>query len=230
MSRFELLAAGLAAGCAAWLSQGTIALAAPDGPRIALLPMSAWAVSIAAIAGAAAVRLSRAGASQAPLWLLGLIVLPWLPVPVPDAFLLWAGSIDWLVWTTVGCLMVVTSRAGASLAATARTAAGNRPRLCAGLLAFGIFAGAAWHVSPSIPGGDEPHYLVITQSLLLDHDLRIENNHVRGDYRAYSQVRSRRTTSAAGGMARSIRYTARAFRRWWHPRLRSAATGASCCS
>ena len=36
-----------------------------------------------------------------------------------------------------------------------------------------------------MPGGDEPHYLVITQSLLYDGDLKIENNHQRGDYRAY---------------------------------------------
>ena len=33
--------------------------------------------------------------------------------------------------------------------------------------------------------GDEPHYLIITQSLLRDGDIRIENNHQRGDYRAY---------------------------------------------
>ena len=36
-----------------------------------------------------------------------------------------------------------------------------------------------------MPGGDEPHYLVITQSLLKDHDLRIENNHRRGDYQPF---------------------------------------------
>ena len=35
------------------------------------------------------------------------------------------------------------------------------------------------------PGADEPHYLVITQSLIRDHDLAIENNHARGDYREY---------------------------------------------
>ena len=55
----------------------------------------------------------------------------------------------------------------------------------AGALAFAIFAFAAWQVSPSVPGGDEPHYLVITQSLLLDGDLKIENNHTRGDYQVY---------------------------------------------
>ena len=50
-----------------------------------------------------------------------------------------------------------------------------------------IFLASAWRLVPGpvYPGGDEPHYLVITQSLLLDHDLAIENNHARGDYRAY---------------------------------------------
>ena len=33
-----------------------------------------------------------------------------------------------------------------------------------------------------MPAGDEPHYLVITQSLMRDGDLQIENNHTRGDY------------------------------------------------
>ncbi len=59
------------------------------------------------------------------------------------------------------------------------------PALRAGLAALAIFAAAAWGVSPSRPGGDEPHYLIITQSLLLDGDLKIENNHAQGDYRSY---------------------------------------------
>lgn len=36
-----------------------------------------------------------------------------------------------------------------------------------------------------VPGGDEPHYLVITQSLLSDGDLKIENNHTGRDYAPY---------------------------------------------
>jgi len=55
----------------------------------------------------------------------------------------------------------------------------------AGALALIIYAVAAWQVVPSLPVGDEPHYLIITQSLLEDHDIRIENNHRQGDYRAY---------------------------------------------
>lgn len=37
----------------------------------------------------------------------------------------------------------------------------------------------AWRLSgtPLFPGGDEPHYLVITQSLLHDGDLKIEDNY-----------------------------------------------------
>ena len=36
-----------------------------------------------------------------------------------------------------------------------------------------------------LPSGDEPHYLVIAESLLRDGDLRIENNHASRGYLAY---------------------------------------------
>ena len=35
------------------------------------------------------------------------------------------------------------------------------------------------------PAGDEPHYLVIAQSLWRDGDLKIENNHTQRDYKEY---------------------------------------------
>jgi hypothetical protein len=54
------------------------------------------------------------------------------------------------------------------------------------MIAAAIYVGAAWRMAPVHPAGDEPHYLIITQSLLYDGDLRIENNHRRGDYRAYT--------------------------------------------
>lgn len=44
---------------------------------------------------------------------------------------------------------------------------------------------AAWHTAPQHPKGDEPDYLIITQSVLLDRDLQIENNHTRADYAVY---------------------------------------------
>ena len=36
-----------------------------------------------------------------------------------------------------------------------------------------------------IPGGDEPHYLAATQSILKDFDLRVANNYANGDYLDY---------------------------------------------
>ena len=53
------------------------------------------------------------------------------------------------------------------------------------MIAAAIFALSAWRAAPMIPGGDEPHYLIITQSLLIDRSLTIEDVHRRGDYRAY---------------------------------------------
>jgi hypothetical protein len=48
-----------------------------------------------------------------------------------------------------------------------------------------VYLGAASSLWPRLPAGDEPHYLVIAQSLLRDHDLQIENNHARGDYHEF---------------------------------------------
>jgi hypothetical protein len=193
-TRLALPAATLLAVIAAWLSQGVVAATTADGSRIAMLPVSAAAFAVAAAAGVAVVLLARAGASLAPISLLGLLLLPWLPLPVPAAVLVWAGSIRWLVWTVVAVAVISTMATMATMATTFRsdrvpgivaTSLRERPRLCAGVLSFLLFAVAAWQVSPSLPGADEPHYLVITQSLLLDGDLKIENNHRRGDYRAY---------------------------------------------
>jgi hypothetical protein len=61
----------------------------------------------------------------------------------------------------------------------------RRPRAVAGLIACTVFSLSAWQVAPSMPEGDEPHYLIITQSLLKDGDLKIENNHQDGDYLPY---------------------------------------------
>ena len=72
-----------------------------------------------------------------------------------------------------------SSRVRASLASPAR--APWLAFLCAAL----VYNAAAWRLAPLVPGGDEPHYLIIAQSLWRDGDLRIENNHQRGDYREY---------------------------------------------
>jgi hypothetical protein len=175
-----------AAGCAfavlaAWLSQGMMAPGDDGAARLALLPVSPFAFCVVVFAGVMVFGLVRVGASRLPLLLLTLVLLPWLPVSVPAVFLLWSGPVLIAVWLAV---------AGAMLATVPWLSLGianRRPAVRAGVLAMAIFSAAAWGVSPSRPGGDEPHYLIITQSLLLDHDLKIENNHARADYRTYFQ-------------------------------------------
>lgn len=188
MTRLALPATVLLAALAAWLSQGTLAVTTFDGPRIALLPVSVTAILISILAGIVTVAVVRAGASLAPFSLLALIVLPWLPIPLPPAVLMWAGSIRWLVWvgvTAIVAVSLVSKRPQLFTVPSLSKVVKERPRTVAGVLAFVIFTLSGWFVSPSVPGGDEPHYLVITQSLLLDRDLKIENNHLRGDYQAY---------------------------------------------
>ena len=186
LSRLVALLASAWAALAACASFGTIAFTAPSGSRIGAIPLDP-AHLVVALAAAAAVlaagwrrRDAAVAVAVAPL---ALLFLPWLPAPVPAAFLTFTGALTALVWIGVGGALCAIAFAGGGL-----TFFGLTPRAAARLAAAisaAVFALAAWGVSPVLPGGDEPHYLVITQSLLYDGDLQIENNHRRGDYRAY---------------------------------------------
>jgi hypothetical protein len=179
----------------AWLSLGTMGFASAAGARLALLPADAatCAIVLSAVIGTAV--LAKKGAPLWPLSLLILILFPWLPLRVPAAFLIWSGPTAAIIWMAVVLTMLVAAATSADLSSAARWLDLLRARwqwrghnlrpAFAGLLALVIFGASAWRTAPSFPSGDEPHYLVITQSLLLDRDLKIQNNHRRGDYRSF---------------------------------------------
>jgi hypothetical protein len=119
-----------------------------------------------------------------PLCALGALALPYLPyladrVPVLRAL---AGPVGYLLWFVVGWLIAARVLGGARF--RARPSLSPVAVFLAGAIIFGGLAWR-WSATPFFPGGDEPHYLVIMQSILHDGDLKIENNHQRGDYRAY---------------------------------------------
>jgi hypothetical protein len=175
------MAGAFVAAAAAWISQGLITYTGNGGARIGLLPYSLTAIAVAVLAGAVVWWALRRGASAAPLALLLLVVIPWLPLPLPASLLAWSGRMTLLVWVAV----IAALAAGAPRHPLGRLFQTQRPALLAGAIAFVIGLAAFVQVRPSLPAGDEPHYLVITQSLLRDRDLKIENNHRRGDYRVY---------------------------------------------
>jgi hypothetical protein len=177
--------AAAVAACAAWLSFASFAVTGADTSRAGILLVDPFHLVLSLAAGAvtlAAAWPPRSRRVLVALSPLALVVLPWLPFRVPPAFLLWTGPVLALVWIACAIGVAGTFRwnAGRLSAAPARAQC-----LVAGVLSCVLFALAAWCSSPLIPSGDEPRYLIITQSLLYDHDLQIENNDRRGDYRAY---------------------------------------------
>jgi hypothetical protein len=180
--RGEALAAATAWAIGAWCASGVVAPEAADGVgRIGVFAPWWWLGVLLCGAWAAAwlARLTRRTA--APLWLPLVSVLPWMPLPLPPAALLAVGPLG-------QCLAAVCVIASAFAVLLERPIAfAYRARFATVILPLTLLFGAsACWVSPRIPGGDEPHYLIITQSLLADGDLRIEDNHRRREYAAYA--------------------------------------------
>ena len=191
-SRLLALLAGAWTAAAALVSAGGIAFSgssiAPDlsiGSRIGVIPIGLAYLALAVLAGLIVVAAGWSGRGGRPVVFavspLALVFLPWLPVPVPAAFLAWAGALASLAWVAAIAALAAAMRPSSYVAGSRS----KMPALLPAVAAAVIFAAAAWGASASIPGGDEPHYLVITQSLLYDRDLAIENNHQRGDYQSY---------------------------------------------
>ena len=171
-------------GLGVWAASGALAPVALETPmdRVAS-PASMWIAAVAALAAWTMPACRRYPALSTPAL---LATLPWLPLPLPTVALLWSGR---LAWVPVGLSAAGYLMASASMAARppsdSHPAASGRGAGLAGLLTLALVVLTGWSVGPQLPGGDEPHYLIIAESLLKDRDLRIENNHASGDYRAY---------------------------------------------
>ena len=171
-------------GGTAWLSFGVLAVVDDGATRIGVLP-PAWLLALTVLIAVSAAAIFRLSSRPAlPLWLCVLLILPWLPLPVPDLFLIWTGPAVLFVWGGIALCMlaVVTAARGTRVPAVFRDA--RRAPPLAGVLAFIVLISVGL-AAKGRPGGDEPHYLLIVQSLLKEGDLEIANNYERRDYLEY---------------------------------------------
>jgi hypothetical protein len=171
------------AGASAWVSMGALAVTSVRGVRIGALP-PLWILAALVVGAAVVAWLVRLRTADAwPLTATASLWAPWLPVHVPEAWLAWEGPLEGLIWSA--------ALGGVIAARTRRQAWWHNPARAPWLLAALFFTcaiGSAAALHRQLPGGDEPHYLVITQSLLYDGDLQIENNHERGDFLEYIET------------------------------------------
>jgi hypothetical protein len=114
-----------------------------------------------------------------------LAALPWLPLPLPAARFVWLGPLAWLAWAgavATGVASMTAERPPWPSVLATWTGERRRGGWLAGTIALVLFTSAYASVRSILPGGDEPHYLVIAESLRRDGDIAIDDNHERGDY------------------------------------------------
>lgn len=172
------VSAAVIAGVSVWCAAGDVSvLSGQDASLRLLVPAPWWVAVLAALVGSGLPGWRRRPLAAVPAL---LATVPWWPVPVPAVALMWTGPLAWMP-----IAVAVLCAEGDRLRAGTRWFAGQRG-WGAALVGSVLIAGAAlWTLGPRLPGGDEPHYLVITQSLLQDGDLQIENNHASRDYATY---------------------------------------------
>ena len=168
-------------GVSAWCATGTLAVLSSSSTERVAVPAPWWVFIVAALIAALVPNWRHRPSTALPAL---VSTLPWWPVPLPSVALMWTGP---LAWVPVGAALLVAfgSRPIASLSRATGASDPDRATRLAAAASLVIALCAAWAADPRVPGGDEPHYLVITQSLLKDGDLKIENNHTARDYASY---------------------------------------------
>ena len=170
-------------GVAVWCAAGTLTVVSATEASHRVANPAPWWVLAAAIVLAALVPVWRRRPTLT--WPALLSVLPWLPLPLPAVALVWTGPLAWLpilLALVLAATPAIRARV-ASLSAVVASPARATTVAAAVTLAVGLITAMA--LAPRLLDGDEPHYLIITESLLRDGDLRIENNHDRRDYAAF---------------------------------------------
>lgn len=193
---------GLAVTAAAlvpWLAGASVYVADWSGretERITLFPVDRPLILSSAVVLAAllllwlpargATALGSLAVRLRPLLLLWLWVIPYLPGPADrmPVLLVLAGPLKWavLAGALLGCAWPLVAR-GWHWCAARIAGLGSRGVFLASLALY--LACGLTNARQVGPGGDEPHYLIITHSLLVDRDLAIENNHQLEHYRAF---------------------------------------------
>ena len=216
-----LLSSSQAVAVAVWLIPASAHIVSwpPGGPaRLALLPPLMRLAGFLALGVAVALAIwlwarrdeDRAGrtlrtvAPLSLLWLWAVPFVPWIPDRLPLLLML-SGPVRWIV--PAAAVLGVARTIGwlPENALSVDRLPGRRAVFLGSLglfLTFGLMQARAFG-----PGGDEPHYLIIVDSLLNDGDLQIENNHLQGDYRAYfrgSQLRPDYLARGSNGEIYSI--------------------------
>jgi hypothetical protein len=179
------LAIHAAAALGIWLAAGRLAVASsrPYAARVGLLPPVALLLVLSAVAAASALSDIRLQRSLALLLVLPAM-LPWLPFRMPPAALVWAGPLTLFLWSVAALALLRPALARFARSSPWLTSPERGPWIAA-LLAFAVYVSVYAQVRSRMPSGDEPYYLVITQSILSDHDIRIANNYERRDYAAF---------------------------------------------
>jgi hypothetical protein len=175
------------AALALWVSLGALSFVDADdrAAYVGVLPPFVWLAGLLVTAGAVTIVARPSPRMVAPLWLSAVALLPWLPFPMPLSVFIWTGHLLLWLWAAIAVALFAPAISRMIRSDAVTRLSPGRSAAFAGLLATVAFGLGTWAVAPQHPGGDEPHYLVITQSILEDRDLKIENNHREGDYRAY---------------------------------------------
>jgi len=205
-----------AVAVAIWLLPASVHIVrwTAGGPeRLALLGSRASLVWLAAAGVGAALAVWLAAGKRpgiagrlAPfslLWLWAVPYLPWLPDRMP-LLLVFAGPLRWVVVVVAAAAALGVERGVRALLAVEERLPGRRVVFAVSLaLYLGLGLQSALRLGP---GGDEPHYLVISQSLLADGDLQIENNHEGREYASFfaGDLRPDYLTRGANGAIYSV--------------------------